>query len=77
YFANQFKNQNLKFSELKDALAEDIANYFKDFREKRKELEKDPGEVKKILNEGAEKAREIARETMKEVKEKVGIGFVK
>ncbi len=73
YFANQFKNQNLKFSELKDALAEDIANYFKDFRTKRKELAKNPKEVKKILDKGAEKARVIARETMKEVKEKVGL----
>ena len=73
YFANQFKNQNLKFSELKDALAKDIASHFKDFRKKRKELEENPEEVKKILDEGVEKAREIARETMKEVKEKVGL----
>ncbi len=73
YFAKQFENQDIKFSELKNALAEDIANYFKDFREKRKELEKDPEEVKKILDEGTEKARVIARETIKEVKGKVGL----
>ena len=73
YFGEQFKNKNIKFSELKDALAEDIANYFAPFREKRKELEKNPEEVKKILDEGAEKARVIAQETMKEVKEKVGV----
>ena len=73
YFDEQFKSQNIKFSELKNALAEDIANYFAPFREKREELEKDPEEVKKILNDGAQKARIIARETMKEVKEKVGL----
>lgn len=73
YFLEQFKNKNIKFSELKNALAEDIANYFKDFRKKRKELEKNPEEVKKILSDGAEKARVIARETMEEVKEKVGL----
>ena len=73
YFDEEFKNKNVKFSELKDALAEDISNHFKPFREKRKELEKNPEEVKKILDEGAEKARIIARETMKEVKEKVGL----
>ena len=73
YFDEQFKNKDIKFSELKDALAEDIANYFAPFREKRKELEKNPEEVKKILNEGTEKARIIARETMKKVKEKVGL----
>lgn len=73
YFANQFKNQNIKFSGLKNALAEDIADYFKSFREKRKELAKNQGEVKKVLKEGAEKARIVARETMKEVREKVGL----
>ena len=73
YFTEKLENQDIKFSELKDALAEDIANYFKDFREKRKELEKNPKKIKKILDEGAEKARVIAQETMKEVKEKVGL----
>ena len=37
------------------------------------ELEKNSEEVKKILNEGSEKARVIAQETMKEVKEKIGV----
>jgi len=73
YFANQFDNQDIKFSELKDALAEDISNYFAPFRKKRKELKANPEYVKKVLEEGAEKARVIARETMKEVKEKVGL----
>ncbi|MCK4592534.1 tryptophan--tRNA ligase [Candidatus Parcubacteria bacterium] len=73
YFDKKFRSKDIKFSELKDALAEDIGNYFAPFRKKRKELEKNPEEVKKILNEGAEKARIIARETMREVKEKVGL----
>ena len=73
YFTEQFEKQDIKFSELKDALAEDISNYFAPFREKRKKLEANPEYVKKVLSEGAEKARIIARETMKEVKEKVGL----
>ena len=73
YFTEQFEKQDIKFSELKDALAEDISNHFAPFRKKRKELEAKPEYVKKVLSEGAEKARIIARETMKEVKEKVGL----
>ena len=73
YFDKQFRNKNIKFSELKEALAEDIANYFAPFRKKRKELENNQEYVKKVLEEGAEKARVIARETMREVKEKVGL----
>ena len=61
------------FFGVKNMLAEDISNHFKNFREKRKELEKNLEEVKKILNEGSEKARDIARETMKEVREKIGV----
>ncbi|MCK4891825.1 MAG: tryptophan--tRNA ligase, partial [Candidatus Pacebacteria bacterium] len=72
-FNEKLKNQDIKFSELKNALAEDIANYFKDFREKRKELKKNPEKIKRILNEGSKGARFVAQETMKEVKEKVGL----
>jgi len=43
-------------------------------REKRKELETSPDRVKEILRDGAMKARAIAAETMKEVRERVGIG---
>lgn len=73
YFEEKLDNKNIKFSELKDAIAKDIANYFKPFRERRKELEKNTDEVKKILTDGAEKARSIAKKTMKEVKEKIGV----
>jgi tryptophanyl-tRNA synthetase len=73
YFAPQFKGKNIKFSELKKALAEDIAEYFRPFREKRAELEKNPELVKDILRKGAEKANIRAQETMNEVRKKVGL----
>jgi tryptophanyl-tRNA synthetase len=58
---------------LKETLAADIADYFAPFRAKRQELEAKPEYVKKVLANGADKARKIARETMKEVTEKVGL----
>ncbi|MEA2098290.1 MAG: tryptophan--tRNA ligase [Patescibacteria group bacterium] len=72
-FLEQFKDQNIKFSELKNALTEDISNYFENFRKKREEFEKDPEKVKRILNEGSKKAKVIAQETIKEVKKKLGL----
>lgn len=72
-FKNDIKNKTIKYSELKATLAEIISNYFVDFRKKRKELEKDPDYVWNILKQGAEKARPIAEQTMREVKEKIGI----
>jgi len=73
YFRDNFLAQDVRFSDLKIELAKAIANYFAPFREKRKELEKNPEEVKKILADGAEKARKITQKTMQEVREKIGV----
>ena len=73
YFTKQFKDKNIKFSELKKALATDISEYFQAFREKRAELEKNPEQVMDILRRGAAKADARAQETMKEVREKIGL----
>jgi len=73
YFAPQFRNKDIKFSELKKALAADVSEYFRPFREKRAELEKNPDLVKEIFRHGAEKANARAQETMEEVRKKVGL----
>jgi tryptophanyl-tRNA synthetase len=73
FFENAYQENTIKFSELKDILAEDIANYFAPFRERRKELLKNPEIIAKALADGAEKARERAQQTMLEVKKKIGL----
>lgn len=73
YFAPQFKDKDIRFSEIKKALAEDIAEYFRPFRERRQKLEKDPGKVNKILAQGAQKADMVAQETMSIVRKKTGL----
>lgn len=72
-FLAEHKKGTIKYSQLKETLAQDIADYFALFRAKRKELEAKPEYVKEILADGAERARKIARETMREVKEKIGL----
>jgi len=52
----------------KKELAEVLINYLKPIHAKRKELEKDPGKIEQILNEGADKAEKIAKITMREVR---------
>jgi tryptophanyl-tRNA synthetase len=54
--------------ECKKKLAENINLALKDIRAKRKELEKDIPFVEKVLSSGAERARNKAQETMKEVR---------
>ncbi|HUE61229.1 MAG TPA: tryptophan--tRNA ligase [Acidimicrobiales bacterium] len=55
----------------KKLLAERIIERFTPFREVRSELS--PDQVNAILDEGSEKARDVARHTMREVRQAVGL----
>jgi len=61
------------YAEFKKDLAEVIINGLAPFQKKRKELEKNPQLIQKILAEGQKRAQKIAKETMKEVKRKIGL----
>ena len=73
YFETAQKANTIKYSELKETLAHDISEYFAEFREKRKEYLAQPDTIARILHEGAEKAKVVARETLAEVKAKSGL----
>ncbi|MCL5666599.1 MAG: tryptophan--tRNA ligase [Patescibacteria group bacterium] len=73
HFTEAQNSGTLKYSELKQALAESISEYFTPFREKKKELLARPEYLARVLAQGAAKAAQIARETMLEVKEKIGL----
>jgi tryptophanyl-tRNA synthetase len=71
-FQRRYADGSIRYSELKDAVADHIIAYFADFRDRRAELLKNPTGVEKILKQGAKKARARAQETMKLVREKIG-----
>jgi len=73
YFEEKQKFGNLQYSELKEALANNIAEFFADFREKKKQLLSRPEHLAQILGEGASKAQKVAHETLIEVKQKIGL----
>ncbi len=54
-------------------LAKLIADRFAPFREKRKELESKSKEALEVLVEGSKQAREVAKETLEEVKEAMNL----
>lgn len=66
YEANEGNYKNLK-----EALVEDIEKLVAPMREKRAQIS--DSEVKKILTEGAEKARQRASAKMKDVRVKIGV----
>ena len=57
----------------KRILSENIATRFAPFRDRAAHYRAHPQEVRRILDEGAEKARAIARETIAEVRSKMGM----
>ena len=57
----------------KKLLIEKIDERFRSARQRRRELERDPGLVEAALRRGAERARGEARETMRQVREAVGL----
>ena len=59
----------------KKQLAKNIADELKPIREKRAYYELHPEEVDKILIEGTNKAREVAKETMKKVKKAMRLDY--
>jgi tryptophanyl-tRNA synthetase len=61
------------YAEFKNDLAEAVVEFLKPIQDKFKELDSNDELVLKILNDGAQKARQIASETMKEVKNRIGL----
>ncbi len=69
----QYENEGIRYGDLKNSLADAIFAELEPIQKKRAELEADPEYVDKVIAEGAEKARKVARETLDEVKQKMGL----
>ncbi len=63
----------LRFSELKPALAKIIADHFAPFRERRAKLVNDPDYVQGVIDDGNKKANVVAEQTLLEVQRKMGL----
>jgi tryptophanyl-tRNA synthetase len=61
------------YGDAKKKLFEALWAYFEPFRKRRQELEKDPGYVESVLQDGAASAREEARRTLDAARRVVGL----
>lgn len=68
-----YEKNSGKYKILKEILIEDLEKFISPMRKKRKELEKNIPYILEILKKGGEKAKKIAEEKMKKVKEKIGV----
>lgn len=72
-FKEAYKKGQVADVEVKNYLYESLLKYFANARRVYQELRGNPQAVTKILEDGAQKARAVAGETMKEVREAVGL----
>ncbi len=73
YFQNAIQNKTIKYSELKETLSTAISDKLADFRAERNKLLSNPKKIELVLKAGAKKAEKIAKKTLKEVKELIGV----
>jgi tryptophanyl-tRNA synthetase len=67
-------NGGVGYGDFKKRLLAAMTDYFAPFREKRAAIVADPAYVDRVLAEGAEKARALARKTLSRVRDAVGLG---
>ena len=70
---NKFEQGGYGYKQAKDELLETVLNFTAPMREKYDHYHTNPQEVAEILNRGAEKARNKARETMGQIKKQTGL----
>jgi tryptophanyl-tRNA synthetase len=74
-FTDAYNNCNIRYGDMKKQLAEDMAAFVRPIREHAAELQKDEDAIRKILKEGAEKARASSAITIAEARKMIGINY--
>jgi tryptophanyl-tRNA synthetase len=73
YLAETRDGRPFGYGDAKTMLHQKIDAFFAPARERRKQLERNPGLVEEALALGARRAREVAQVTMRLVRERVGM----
>ncbi len=73
-YDNQYQSDGLRYSQVKDQLAQAIYQELKPFQDKRLQLVADRQYVDGVIAEGAIRAREIAGGVLDQVREGMGLG---
>jgi tryptophanyl-tRNA synthetase len=72
HFRSSYNDCSIRYGDLKKQLAEDIITFTSPIRERINDIYKDSDYLRKVVNMGAEKARESASKTVRDVREILG-----
>ena len=71
-FRDSYNDCTIRYGDLKKQLAEDMVNFTTPIRERINDIYKDTEYLRKVVKMGAEKARESASKTVRDVREIIG-----
>lgn len=74
-FEEDYNNCSIRYGDMKKQLAEDMVAFISPIREKVNAILADEKYLKKVMEEGAEKARKSAKTTMEMVREAMGLNY--
>ena len=74
-FDDDFNNCTIRYGDMKKQLAEDMVRFIAPIREKAEGIFKDDRHLKQVVEMGAEKARKSASETIRLVREAMGMKY--
>lgn len=72
-FAEAYQAGTIRYSEMKQVLAEAMVERFNPFRKRYEQLARHMDEVRDILADGARRARPVAQATIEDVRQKMGL----
>lgn len=75
HFREAYNNCSIRYGDMKKELAEDMVAFVAPIRERAAALQGDEAALRKILREGAEKARASASQTIAEARRLIGINY--
>ena len=74
-FDEAYNNCTIRYGDMKKQLAEDMVAFIAPIREKAEMIRNDHAYLKEVMEKGAEKARRSAGETMRQVREAMGLNY--
>ena len=72
-YVEAYRDKSIRYSEMKEMLANAIYTELQPFQEKRKYFVEHPEIVDQIITDGNNKAQALAESTVREVREKMGL----
>ncbi len=74
-FEGDYNNCTIRYGDMKKQLAEDMVRFITPIREKAEGIRNDAAYLKQVMEQGAEKARKSARQTMELVRSAMGLNY--